>query len=147
QGECGAPTGEPTLWKKPRSKQYVPTKHQGIMKKRFILPLTLGLAALMTAGIAPAAQPGTDSKTANRPQEDQTSAIVVLTGAPLSTAPKTKPAQGKKIDFNSDSVKAVRARLNAVRRDFKSWLNQNAPNARVTGKFDISINAVSVSLN
>jgi minor extracellular serine protease Vpr len=34
-----------------------------------------------------------------------------------------------------------------LRNDFKAWLRTNAPNAKITGQFDISLNAVSVQLN
>ncbi len=78
---------------------------------------------------------------------DTGSAIVQLKGDPLSTYVKTKPAQGKKIDFNSNTVKSYRAQLSAERNDFKQWLQANAPKASVTGQFDIALNAVSVQLN
>ena len=55
-------------------------------------------------------------------------------------------AEGKKIDFNSGMVKSYRAQLNNLRNDFKRWLRDNAP-AKVTGEFDISLNAVAVQLN
>ena len=52
--------------------------------------------------------PNTDSFT--RGQEiDNSSAIVQLKGAPISTNPSTKPPHGKKIDFNSNVVKSYRA--------------------------------------
>jgi subtilisin family serine protease len=79
--------------------------------------------------------------------QDTTCAIVQFQDEPLSTSVKTKPAQGKKIDFNSNTVKAYRAQLNTVRNNFKAWLKANAPAAKVTGEFDIALNAVSVSLN
>jgi subtilisin family serine protease len=116
------------------------------MKNRFTIFLTIGLAALLSPGIAAAAQSKPDG-TAVRPQQDETSAIVVLTSDPLSIALKTKPAQGKKVDFDSTTVKSYRARLNTERNNFKKWLGDNAPKANVTGKFDISLNAVSVQLN
>ena len=47
-------------------------------------------------------------------------ALVQLKGEPLSTYSKTKPAQGKKIDFNSATVKSYRAQLSALRNDFKA---------------------------
>jgi len=78
---------------------------------------------------------------------DTSSAIVQLKGDPLSTYVKTKPAPGKKIDFNGSAVKSYRAQLNALRNDFKQWLKQNAPAAKVTGEFDIALNAVAVQLN
>ena len=79
--------------------------------------------------------------------QDNTSALVQLNGEPLSTYVKTKPAPGKKIDFNSSTVKAYRAQLNALRNDYKEWLRANVPQAKVTKEFDISLNAVSVELN
>ncbi|HET7825612.1 MAG TPA: S8 family serine peptidase, partial [Anaeromyxobacter sp.] len=81
------------------------------------------------------------------PTVDTGSAIVQLKGDPLSTDARTKPPQGKKIDFSSTAVKSRRAILSALRNDFKQWLKANAPKAKVTGEFDISLNAVSVQLN
>jgi minor extracellular serine protease Vpr len=78
---------------------------------------------------------------------DPSSAIVQLNGDPLSTYVKTKPAPGKKIDFSSGSTKSYRAQLSALRNEFKQWLKANAPAAKVTGEFDISLNAVAVQLN
>lgn len=78
---------------------------------------------------------------------DTTSAIVQLKGDPISTYPKTKPAPGKKIDWAGSNVKSYRAYLSSLRNDFKKWLAANAPAAKVTGEFDIAVNAVSVDLN
>lgn len=78
---------------------------------------------------------------------DTSSALVQLTGDPLSTSPRTHPPKGKKIDFSSRTVKSERARLSAERNDFKSWLHANAPKANVTSEYDISLNAVAVQLN
>src|ERR1700746_1914085 len=69
---------------------------------------------------------------------DSSSAIVVLKGDPLSTASFTKPPPGKKIDFNSNTVKSYRAQLSAERNTFRQWLHTNAPNAKVTSEYDIS---------
>jgi len=78
---------------------------------------------------------------------DNSSAIVQLKGAPISTNPSTKPPHGKKIDFNSNAVRSYRAQLNNLRNDFKRWLRANAPRAKVTSEYDISLNAVAVQLN
>jgi hypothetical protein len=43
---------------------------------------------------------------------------VQLNGDPLSTYTKTKPPQGKKIDFDNSTVKSYRAQLNALRNSF-----------------------------
>lgn len=88
----------------------------------------------------------TDS-TATRATVDRAYALVQLKGEPLATYVKTKPAPGKKIDLASSTTKAYRAQLAALRNDFKKWLSVNAPKARVTGGWDISLNAVSVRLN
>jgi minor extracellular serine protease Vpr len=81
------------------------------------------------------------------PSVDTSSAIVQLNGDPLSTYVKTRPAPGKKIDFSSNTVKSYRAQLSALRNDFKQWLKANAPSVKVTGEYDISLNAVAVQLN
>jgi len=78
---------------------------------------------------------------------DTGSALVQLQGDPLSTGAGTRPPPGQKIDFNSDTVRSYRARLAASRNDFKAWLRANAPKAKVTGEFEVSLNAVSVELN
>ncbi|MEY2429842.1 MAG: minor extracellular serine protease Vpr [Verrucomicrobiota bacterium] len=120
------------------------------MKKQAINLLLIGMlgfSAMLAANAVQPAQSNATDTTVARPQEDNSSAIVVLKEAPLSTSVKTKPAQGKKIDFNSATVKAYRATLNTGRNNFKKWLAANAPKANVTGNFDISLNAVAVALN
>jgi minor extracellular serine protease Vpr len=104
------------------------------------LALTIAVAGATAGGPVsdgPSAAPGIDTG----------SAIVALNGDPLSTYVKTKPAPGKKIDFSSSTVKSYRAQLSALRNDFKQWLKANAPAAKVTGEFDISLNALAVQLN
>jgi minor extracellular serine protease Vpr len=81
------------------------------------------------------------------PALDKTSVIVQLKGDALSTYQATKPAPGKKIDFNSNAVKSYRAQLSGLRNDFKNWLQANAPKANITSHYDISLNAVAVKLN
>ena len=105
------------------------------------IPLISGGAVAPNPSISAGGQPGSQA------QFDNQTALVELKGDPLSTYAKTRPAQGKKIDFNSAEVKSYRAQLAALRNDFKAWLRTNAPNARVTGQFDVSLNAVSVKLN
>src|SRR5438876_6860269 len=119
------------------------------MKPFFILSLCVGLqtASILTVPAATSAEIGNSDQTLSRPTADTTSALVQLQGDPLSTYVKTKPPQGKKIDFDSNTVKSYRAQLSALRNDFKNWLHANAPKAKVTGEYDISLNAVSVQLN
>jgi minor extracellular serine protease Vpr len=106
----------------------------------------LGVVAFGVRGGSP--RPNASADAFNRGQEvDNSSAIVVLRGAPISTNPTTKPAHGRKIDFKSNAVRSYRAQLNAGRNEFKRWLRANAPRARVTSEYDVSLNAVAVKLN
>ncbi len=107
--------------------------------------------ALTSGSVAQAAQgrtvpSNTSDGTVTAPGADLRSALVQLNGDPLSTSPRTRPAQGKKIDFSSEAVRSERARLSALRNDFKAWLRANAPTASVTSEYDISLNAVAVKL-
>jgi len=115
--------------------------------RRGILPLALSLALAGLSTTLPVTAGHTSDSTAVRATQDSGSALVQLNGEPLATATKTKPARGKKIDFSSNSVKSYRAQLSALRNDYKAWLRQNVPGAKVTGEFDISLNAVAVQLN
>jgi minor extracellular serine protease Vpr len=121
--------------------------------RRIRLTLAVVAAAAMIAAAAPVgAMPpqrtGSSSDAASAGATVDTAyALVQLKGAPLSADVKTKPAPGKKIDFNNGTTKSVRAQLSALRNDFKQWLRANAPKAQVTGSWDISLNAVSVKLN
>ena len=107
-------------------------------------------AALATVALAianPAFTSPNDDANAVQAAQDTSTALVQLNGDPLATYTRTKPAQGKKIDFNSSTVKSYRAQLSALRNDYKAWLHANVPQAKITGEFDISLNAVAVQLN
>ena len=110
-----------------------------------VLAFGLAAAGLVFSG-APAATPNDDAA-ATQAAQDTSSALVQLNGDPLSTYTRTKPAHGKKIDFNSNTVRSYRAQLAALRNDYKAWLRVNVPQAKVTGEFDVSLNAVAVQLN
>jgi minor extracellular serine protease Vpr len=106
----------------------------------------LGVVAFGVRGGSP--RPNANADAFNRgPDVDRSSAVVQLKGDPISTNPSTKPAHGRKIDFKSNGVKSYRAQLNAQRNEFKRWLRANAPRAKVTSKYDVSLNAVAVQLN
>src|SRR6266404_3934731 len=112
----------------------------------FILAAAMAVVGAGGGSTTTGPNPNTDSSN-NSATVDTSSAIVQLKGDPVSTYVKTKPPQGKKIDFNNDTVKSYRAQLSALRDDFKQWLQTNAPNAKVTSQYDISLNAVAVQLN
>jgi minor extracellular serine protease Vpr len=109
--------------------------------------VALSVIALGVGGSA-TIRPNANADAFNQgPDVDKSSAIVQLKGDPLTTHSATKPAAGKKIDFNNNTVKSVRAQLAAGRNEFKRWLRANAPRARVTSEYDVSLNAVAVELN
>jgi len=120
--------------------------------------LLAGAVAALTAFALTSGGPADASSAADRignvtdsgvtgPTVDSSSALVQLNGDPLSISVRTKPTHGKKIDFNNTTVKSERARLSALRNDFKTWPHDNAPAAKVTGEYDIALNAVAVKLN
>ena len=114
---------------------------------RFIGVMTVALAMTLALAVTGALAGGPATDGAATAGVDTGTALVELKGAPLATAEKTKPAPGKKVDFNSSSVKSYRAQLNNLRNDFKQWLKANAPKAKVTGEFDLALNGVSLELN
>jgi subtilisin family serine protease len=108
----------------------------------------LGVVAFGVGRSRPNVQPNANADAFTRgPDVDNSTAIVQLKGDPISTNPTTKPAHGRKIDFNSQGVRSYRAQLNQTRNEFKRWLRSNAPGARVTSEYDVSLNAVAVQLN
>jgi len=118
-----------------------------MLKRRTAIALSVAAAiAVLASGGAVAATSDATSTQAVQTQ-DTSRALVILNGDPLSTYVKTKPARGKKIDFTSNTTKSYRAQLSALRNDYKKWLQANYPKAKITGNFDISLNAVAVELN
>src|SRR6266550_7690920 len=120
------------------------------MKK--ILATTLIFSAIglgvIAFGVGGSSRPNVNADAKVRgPNVDNTSAIVQLRGDPISTNPSTKPPLGRKIHFNGQAVRSYRAQLNQKRNEFKRWLRTNAPSARVTGEYDVALNAVAVQLN
>ena len=117
------------------------------LKRRTAIALSVAvaLAVLASGGAIAATSDATSTKAVQT--QDTSRALVILNGDPLSTYVKTKPAHGKKIDFTSNTTKSYRAQLSALRNDYKKWLQANYPKARITGNFDISLNAVAVELN
>src|SRR5207249_499782 len=109
--------------------------------------IALSVIALGVGGSA-TIRPNANADAFNQgPDVDKSSAIVQLKGDPLTTHSATKPAAGKKIDLNNNAAKSVRAQLATGRNEFKRWLRANAPRARVTSEYDVSLNAVAVKLN
>ena len=126
------------------------TKHKP-MKKIFATILifsAIGLGVIAFGVRGGSSRPNANADAFNTgPDVDQSSAVVQLKGDPISTNPSTKPPHGRKIDFKSQGVRSYRAQLNQKRNEFKRWLRANAPRAKVTGEYDVSLNAVAVQLN
>jgi len=118
-----------------------------MLKRRTAIALSVAaaIAVLARGGAVAATSDATSTKAAQT--QDTSRALVILNGDPLSTYVRTKPANGKKIDFTSNTTKSYRAQLSALRNDYKKWLQANYPKAKITGNFDISLNAVAVELN
>jgi subtilisin family serine protease len=118
--------------------------------QRVTLFSAIALCAALAAGPALAAKPVSGAATSEATAtafQDQGYALVQLNGEPLASYERTKPPKGKKIDFASNTARAYRAQLSKLRNDYKAWLRKNVPGAKVTGEFDISLNAVAVKLN
>ncbi len=115
---------------------------------RLAIAVALSAAVVLAAPAGAAIRNGAQTDaTGTRVTQDKAFALVQLKGAPLATYIKTKPAQGKKIDFTSTTVKSYKALLAATRNDFKAWLQANYPKAQVVKGYDLSLNAVAVKLN
>lgn len=113
-----------------------------------VLGLTLSGIGLgsATASPAPTAAPNSDAAAA-APGQDRTSVIVQLTGDPLSTSADVDRNGKGQANLNGKATRAERADLAQERKAFTSWLRKNAPKAKVTSTYDISLNAVAVKLN
>jgi minor extracellular serine protease Vpr len=115
----------------------------------FLIFSSIGLSVIaLGVGGSGTPRPNASADAFNQSQNvDTSSAIVQLKGDPLSIHSATKPASGKKIDFNSYTVRSYRAQLSAGRNDFRRWLRANASRARITSQYDVALNAVAVQLN
>src|SRR5436309_10631883 len=113
----------------------------------FLIFSSIGLGVI-AFGVGGSPRPNASADAFTRgPDVDNSSVIVQLKGDPLSINSATKPAAGKKIDFNSNTVRSYRAQLAAGRNEFRRWLRANAPRAKITSEYDVSLNAVAVQLN
>jgi minor extracellular serine protease Vpr len=111
--------------------------------------VALAIATTLVTIVAPMsamAAPPSNSDAADSSAVDTSTALVELKGAPVATATNVD-RKGKRADLDGAKTKAYRATLSAQRNDFKKWLQANAPKAKITGSFDVSLNAVSVKLN
>lgn len=115
--------------------------------RRHIVALAIATTFVtVMAPISAMAAPPSNSDSAQSSTSDASTALVELKGAPVATA-TTVDRKGKRANLDGAKTKAYRATLSAQRNEFKKWLQANAPKAKITGSFDVSLNAVSVTLN
>ncbi|MFZ9482768.1 MAG: S8 family serine peptidase [Ilumatobacteraceae bacterium] len=112
------------------------------IRGRLLVALAAGTLAVGSVGLTTS----TVSISA-APSVDTTSAIVLLKGDPVTTSGKVTRGKNQRVNLQGAATKSYRALLSAQRNDFKRWLQANAPQARVTSSYDLSLNAVSVQLN
>jgi len=117
------------------------------MSRRVSIAAALIAALVLATPVAAVAPVQSNTDSTRTSTIDKAYALVQLKLAPLATASGTKPAPGKKVDFNGSTTKNYRAQLAAQRKEFKTWLRANLPNARVTGEYDVAVNALGVKLN
>ena len=99
------------------------------------------MTSMAAPGGPPDKNPSTDGSSASG--RDSSSAIVQLSAAPLSLG----SAGVGQLDLTSAKAADERATLAAQRKVLRGWLKTNAPKARVSGEYDIAVNAVAVRLN
>jgi subtilisin family serine protease len=115
---------------------------------RLIAMAALACAVLSTPAVDAAPAGSSASPRAEGSERiDRSSVLVELRSAPLTTHAATRPTGGKKVDFASSAVRSYRAQLATQRNEFRQWLRQNAPQARITSEFDVALHAVAVELN
>jgi minor extracellular serine protease Vpr len=117
------------------------------LARRHIVALAIATTFVtVMAPISAMAAPPSNSDSTESSTSDASTALVELKGAPVATA-TTVDRKGKRANLDGAKTKAYRATLSAQRNEFKKWLQANAPKAKITGSFDVSLNAVSVTLN
>ncbi|MFZ9627808.1 MAG: S8 family serine peptidase [Ilumatobacteraceae bacterium] len=114
------------------------------------LAASLAVAGAVTVSTAASRAGGTASTDGNqgkKPVRDTSVAIVQLTGTPLATASGIDRGKSNRVNFNGARTKAYRTQLRLTRDAFRDWMKVNAPKARISKGYDISVNAVVVKLN
>lgn len=107
--------------------------------------LVAAVLALASSGAAVAVPDG--PRTARSADGVDTSrAIVQLAGEPLVTAPGVGRTAGGELDHAAVATRHVREQLAEQREEFRTWLARNAPEARVTGEFEVAFHGLSLDL-
>lgn len=109
----------------------------------------LGLAMAAAGPALAAGQPATNPNTdgAATGDVDTGSVLVQLSKDPLATSTGAERSGNGKVDFNNSKTRNVRADLAKQRNELRQWLKKNAPKAKITGEYDVALNAVAIRLN
>jgi subtilisin family serine protease len=111
--------------------------------------VVISLVVFLATGVPTSAAPSAPSTPAApaRADVDSATALVELTGDALTVNARTRPGRGQRVDTSSAAARNERAQLAVIRNDFRRWLRENAPAARIGSEFDLALHAVSVTLN
>jgi subtilisin family serine protease len=122
------------------------------------LAAALALAGVTVVGAAAGGNRGGNSTTTNTRTDstngiakgrttDTRTALVLLTGDPVSVAASVDRGRGNRVNLSGPKTRAYRAELSAQRNAFRDWLKANAPKVRIGRGYDIALHAVTVQLN
>lgn len=122
-------------------------------KRLYAVLAAVALAPLaLVPAVAASRNPNTDATSSESIASGY--AIVELTGAPLATYEggrssykRTQPNSGDDLSLGSSAAKSYKLFLASQRDDFKKWLNNEYPAAKVVDELGIVANAVVVKLN
>jgi len=105
-----------------------------------------GTSAVLAQGSDPRTPSANNDATSTGSNVDKERALVVLTEKPLATAVGQRTANGR-VDLGSPQAREQRRIIAAEKQEFRSWLRDHAPQAKVTGGNDLAVNSVTVKLN
>ncbi len=119
--------------------------------------MLLAVALLAPAAAAPKPAQGPRNPNTDRPGTTQGAsgyAVIELRGAPLATYKggvrgyeRTAPRGNSDLRLGSRGARNYGGYLKAQRADFKRWLKNTAPWAKVVEEFDVTANAVAIKVN
>ncbi len=122
-------------------------------KRLYAVLAAVALASLaLVPAVAASRNPNTDATRSGSVASGY--AIVELTGAPVATYEggrsgykRTQPKAGEDLNLESSAAKSYSRFLQSQRNDFKRWLNNQYPGAKVVDELGVVANAVIVKLN
>lgn len=124
-----------------------------LFRKHYFLLVSVSVVfALTTAAVAQFKQ--TDAVSPSQTTKQTEYVIVTFQDPPAATYdgtisgyPATRPAPGKKLNVAAPAVQNYLRRLSQGHANFRSFLNNSAPKAKVVREYSLVQNAVAVKLN